>query len=337
MSHEMAFELIGDEARLLALEPDWQALFADAGQPSPFLDFDWVLMCWRRVAADGPHRPFVAAVREAGRLVLAIPLQRQRYRWFFQRYYGLQTLFPQYNDGLVAPGGATADWVEVLRRGLGRSSTASLLVLNRVPAGSPLFAALAGVAQQAKLTTASAVELGQGYDAYLSSFSRPTRSQIRRMQKLLARTGTVEWRNATAQTLAGDISWLLQSKRNWMPPHGRKLRDWLLSPNYEQELRDIAGTWIATGRMTLATIEAGGHPVASGLVLHAGTKAIFYVTTYNADYAAVSPGRMLAVWLIEQAAQRGGDFMDFMAGGWAWKDRLKTTDFIVWRLKLPLR
>jgi CelD/BcsL family acetyltransferase involved in cellulose biosynthesis len=225
----------------------------------------------------------------------------------------------------------------VLQRGLARTGLGRTLVLNRLPASSRLLEVLQPIARSSIFASVAAVALVAGFDAYLSALSGPTRNQIRRMEKRLAETGPVVMRNAVPESFDGDLDWILEHKRAWTPPGGRKLRDWIVLPGYERDVKDLGRKWIKSGQMTIGIIEAGGHRVAGGIVLATGGRSTFYLTTYDPEYAKVSPGRMLALWRLDHAARAGSTFFDFMAGRFEWKERLKTTDFDVLRLKVPLR
>jgi|GEM_PF-6618296 len=322
MPDSLDFELVTSEQRLLALEPEWRQLFEAAGRPSPFIDFDWVLMCWRQLAADGRNLPVVAIVRERGRLVLALALQRER-KGSFYRYAGAHTSLPTYDWPLVSPQGDPALWLNKVVEMVRRDWRCFGILLNRVREDAPIVPVLSAY-PHVRHNPRAVVELEGGFAAYMATFSAMSRQQVRRYQRRLIPGGNVPLRLSTAATYDADLDWLLLQKRAWTPPGSDTLHDWLVRSDYEQGLRDLCRRWIEDGRAQLGFIEADGRRVAGALSFVAGTDVIYYLITYDPQFATVSPGRMLTLKLIEHAAAKGCELFDFMGGQWEWKERLQT-------------
>src|SRR5690606_2825137 len=116
---------------------------------------------------------------------------RRRYRRWFHRYYGLSGSMPQYRDGLIRPSDAAdaARWINAMRHGVRRTPLDSLIVLMFAPSHSPFVQALATTAEPRLQGRIAAVDLSGGYASYFAAFSGKTRSQIRRMERLLDATG----------------------------------------------------------------------------------------------------------------------------------------------------
>lgn len=57
---------------LTALEAEWDVLYREAEPRNPFLSHAWTLACWRAQQADA--EPFVATLRDRGRLIAVAPL-----------------------------------------------------------------------------------------------------------------------------------------------------------------------------------------------------------------------------------------------------------------------
>ena len=337
MSRALRFERIETEAGLMALEGDWRALFAKAGAPSPFLDFDWVVMSFRRHLRGRHAVALIAVIRQDGALVMAAPLQEERYRWIFTRYHGLATVLPQTNEILHAPDGDVAAWLDCLRQRLARTLLHSTLVLDRIAAHFPVTQAVAAGVTTKVRGQVAIVDLARGFDDYFNAFSRDTRSQMRRFRRRLADRGEVVIRYANRDSFAADLRWLLDSKSAWTPPDDRRLKPWIVSADAEADLNWLAERWVDDGRLALCQIELDGRRIASGMALKTRSQVLFYATTYNSELAVISPGRMLALELIEWSARHGCATFDMMAGGWEWKRRLSNASYPLLRLKMPLR
>lgn len=331
----LVFERLDRLSDLDAIEGEWRALFEAAGQPSPFLQFDWVRMCFARRLADYPARPEVGIVRHDGALVLALPLHSTPHLVVFRRLYGLRTLMPQYTEALVAPGGDRSEAITVLVKGL-RRLTVRVLALNRLREASPLRSLLAPHAySEAIYTSAAVAELPDGYEAYFDSLGRKARWQARRMLKGMSEIGEVSFRLSAPDQFDTDLDWLLTCKRAWTPKTG-ELRPWLQSPGAEDDLRHIGRVGVAQGWVWLAQLEIGGRRAASCLAFTSRTEAVFYAIAHDPEFAEMSPGRTLVLKLIEYSANHGRPTIDFMAEANPMKERLKTGTINIFRQRVRL-
>ena len=333
MTAEFNFRRITTYDELVSIESEWRALYELAGQPSPFLDFDWVRMCWQQVVRRG-GTPLAALVQYDRRLVMAAALERRRFRVLFCRYYGLADLLPQHDDILLHPEGDASGWLRVLQRGLRSTLRDSAMLLPRLADHSSFAQRLLGSGRARARQQIAKVDLEHGYAAYLSHFSRPTRNQMRRMWRQLGEGARV--RHSDPDSFDSDFDWLLAQKRAWTPPGNAKLRAWLTDKATEDDFRLLARHWIASGKMRLGVLEGRGARVAAVLMLMAGEIAILYTTTYDPAMGGTSPGRTVALSMIEWSANNGHLTVDFMGGRSSWKDRLKTGDYTRYRYKLPL-
>jgi CelD/BcsL family acetyltransferase involved in cellulose biosynthesis len=334
---DRSFELVSSLEDFIALEPEWRALLAASSDPSWFLDPDWIAMVWRRVLADREPAPQIALVREGGRLVLALPLQRIPFRLPFTRWSGLWNPLPGYTEPLLAPEGDAAAWLRLVFARI-RGLTTRSLVLPRVRETSRFYGLIADrIRTRLDMGRAPVVDLANGYDAYFSTFTGPSRRQVSRMFRRLGDSGAVGFRVSTPQTFDADFSWFLEKKRAWTPPGGRPLRSWL-RPAYEGDLRSLAPRWVADGRMRLWQLEVGDRRVASALAFFTGKTAAFFAITYDRDpaFAHWSPGRLATLKMLEASAAAGITHYDFMAGEFDWKVRLGTSVAPVYRLRLSL-
>lgn len=325
MATALDTEIVRDEARLLALADEWTALWAHAANPSPFLHHDWITMCWRRVALTDPRAPSAAIVRHNGEAVLAAPLMPEQSLGIFRAHSGVRSLLPQYNDMLLREAADGSAALTALLGVLGRDPLSLRLRLNRLPSWSPLLTAIAPYAvAQSTIQPGALIDFPDGYDAYFEHFSRPTRSQYRRLARLLSEHGEVRLRQSDAPSFNADFDWLMAQKRAWTPPNGR-LRRWLVSTGVEADLRLLARRWIRSGRAWLSVLTAGDQRVAAALTLLGGMgEAVYFVITYDPAFARFSPGRMLTLMVVEALASHGMRRLDLMSGETEWKIRLAT-------------
>jgi len=200
----------------------------------------------------------------------------------------------------LADDGDGRGWLDAALHLLPRDRLSVGEVLTAVVAGTRLAAWIEHTADIAVTHGAQMIaNLEPGFDQYLATFSAAARTQLRRQQRQLGQNGSVPLRVSTVDTLEADIDWLLANKRAWEPPSGRKLHSWLTTPDGERRFRELACKWVPGGRMSLASIDMDGSPVAGGIVMLSAKEAIYYLVTYEPARASLSPGRLLTIALIE--------------------------------------
>ena len=331
---QLRAERIATLAQLAAIESEWRNLHQRARDASAYVDFDWVLMCWREQVETARHRPLIVTVRDGDRLVFCLPLQRERVVGMFGRYRALRSAMTQ-DAVALADDGDGGVWLDAALQLLRRDRLSLGVVLTGVVAGTRLAAWLEDTADSTAAHGAlTIVDLEPGFDPYLATFSAATRTQLRRQQRQLGQDGSVPLRFSTVDTLEADIDWLLAHKRAWEPPSGRKIHDWLTTPDGERRFRELARKWVPDGRMSCAFIEVDGTPVAGGMVLLSAKEVIYYLVTYDPAWANLSPGRLFTIALIEWAATNDFEVFDMMGGTFEWKARLKTGDRPIRRYEL---
>lgn len=316
--------LITEDADLVALRSEWDALWK-ISSALPFAHFDWVWMAWQRRKLYAAQGPVVGIVRDNGRLVVAAPLLRRREFLLFRRLEGLRTLLPQYSDVLVASDGDPGQWTEALMAELGHHGGARNLYFELLASTSPMAKALAPRAQLNRIALeTTGADLSGGFEPYFASFSRSARWEYRRKLRSMEEAGGIELTVSTPESLREDLGWMMQTKRAQKRPRGQRLRPWMRSRACENDLGAICLKWIGTEMMWLPTLRIGGKRAAAGLAFAGGGQAIGYVIAFDPAFGEHSPGRMLALMMIEHAAKTGLTRFDFMAGRSEWKDRLST-------------
>jgi CelD/BcsL family acetyltransferase involved in cellulose biosynthesis len=330
-------ELIDRLADVDASEMEWQNLFVEAGAPSPFLDFDWMRMCFARLAT-GRRQPVLALVREHGKLILGLPLRRRRHWLVLRRYFGLETVLPQHTDGLVAPGGDRSAAVAALLGRLGRDPLVESIGFNSLPELSPLAELVRYRSRPDRsFSAASHVDMPDGFSAYFANFDSGSRRQVRRMARLMDERGGLVLRLSTPERFDADLDWLLARKRSWTPPGGEAMRAWLTTDSAENDLRVLGRKWLGNGKAHLGQLEVGGERAASSLFLVAGHEATAYVIAYDQRFAQTSPGRILMLRMLEYLSDRGVTACDMMKGSYDWKVRLRTGTRSIERVRLRPR
>ncbi len=188
---EMSVDLLRGEAQITAIAQEWRALFDRAAAPHQVFQSPAFLELWMRHYADERTEPLLLTGRMDGRLVIAMPLVRQRVMGLaVLRCMGLPVA--QFSDCIAEHGvpQALADDLWAAVRGLG----ADLLELRRVREDSALARLLpAGEfefePQQSPFATLS-IHVGDNGEPG-EVYSAKYRSNVRRRMRRLAELGDV--------------------------------------------------------------------------------------------------------------------------------------------------
>ena len=281
----------------------WDAfLRADPSLASPFLTPEFAL------AVDGTRDDArVAVVEDAGQTVA-----------FFA--------FTSAEDGTGAPIGATiCDAQALVARegfewdppGLVRDAGLTSWSFDHLVATQQPFARF-----HHELHSSPLVDLASGHDAYLADVRERSKDVLaqaaRRRRKLGREVGevVVEWQTHDAATLDTLFAWKSAQYREtgvW----DRFDQPWIVDV-----VRALAAT--SSDRLTglLSTLRAGEHVVAVHFGLLGPDRLVWWFPAYDADFGSYSPGLILLLDLVAEAAARGLTLVDLGRGEHHYKLRV---------------
>lgn len=307
--------VLDSDAGLLALAPEWEALWRRVPRASPFMAPAWLLAWWRQF---GTGAPVVAVQREAGRLVGVLPL-------YLLQETDCRKLLPigagttDQLDALLSPGVAVGPLVQAaLDRA--RQAGADVCDLIEVPPGSALHG-IAPSGWSMHWTDGSpcpVLALPTTIPGLATVLPANTLRKLRMNRNRAARAGGVRIATADAGTVGPMLETLIRLHRSrWLAQaeHGV-----LTDPKVLAFQREAAPALLQAGVLRLQTLEAGGVTVAACYTLLAGDdRILFYLSGYDPAFAAISPGTLLLASLIEQAIAEGRREADFLRGREAYK------------------
>jgi CelD/BcsL family acetyltransferase involved in cellulose biosynthesis len=281
----------------------WDAfLRADLSLASPFLTHEFAL------AVDGARDDArVAIVEDAGQPV-----------GFFA--------FTLSQDGAGTPIGATiCDAQALVARGgfewdpaeLVRDAGLTSWSFDHLVAAQQPFARF-----HRELHSSPLVDLASGHDAYLADVrarSKDVLAQVaRRRRKLGREVGdvVVEWQTTDATALDTLFAWKSAQYREtgvW----DRFDQPWIVDV-----VQALAAT--SSDRLTglLSTLRAGDHVVAVHFGLLGHDRLVWWFPAYDAEYGSYSPGLILLLDLVAEAAERGLTLVDLGRGEHHYKLRV---------------
>jgi CelD/BcsL family acetyltransferase involved in cellulose biosynthesis len=307
-----------------ACREEWDALAVASGQP--FAAPAWVLAWWRNLRPERARLRLVL-VREKSRLVGLVPLFAIG-RSHYTLGGGLAPVEPLSRPGLAQ---------EVARAAAGALAERRPTMIELEAHGSsPSWAALLGEAWPGRgarcwlrsEAVVPRVDLGDGFDDWMSSRSASFRREIRRKQRKLREAGGA-FRFATAQSIERDVSTFLRLHRRRLTATSGETS--LGDEGIERFLVDAGEDLLDSGRFRLLCLDLEGKTIATQLLLVAGREVSAWNSGFDEAFAQHSPSIQCIVEGLRDAADRGGRTMSLGQGAHDYKfrfadqrDRLET-------------
>ena len=304
--------------QLEAIRDEWDALSAPL--QSPLLDHDWFLSCAEAFYGDGDLR--VVTTRHRQVLVGAAPLVMEQSTGGGRlRLMGVSKLYEP-SSWLSASAGAMPELIDQVLR-LGHP-----MILQRMPADSPVALALAGTPRHRALTLvrstapALAVVTTGSWDAYHRSLSSQITTNLRRVRKKAeAALGRITVERLSPSPSEVDASLEMVSAiegSGWKGRRGSSLAS-------RDDLRDFFRRYChraaAKRRLRVSTLKFGSDVAAVELSVEAYRRMWQLKIGYQDGLSAYYPGLQLTESSIRDAFDRGLDAYEFLGSAAAWEER----------------
>jgi CelD/BcsL family acetyltransferase involved in cellulose biosynthesis len=289
----------------------WEDLRAASRLRSPFLSWIWQMEWIHAFAAD--RRLELRAVQDAdGTLVGVLPL--------FEAGPGLQRIVggadvSDYLDLLAVAGREEEVWMALLQA---RAAERDTWQLHAVPAASPTVTALPGLAAACGLHAAVTVEercpvldLPESWDDYLAALPAKHRHELQRKTRRLRREAgdarvSVARRREEIETRFGDFLDLHRRSRVG--------KERFMDARMEKFFRRVVTELTDAGGAALWFLDLPSGPAAGFVVLEWDDTVGLYNSGFHPDRAALAPGLVLLVHIVEDAILRGKRRFDFLRG-----------------------
>jgi CelD/BcsL family acetyltransferase involved in cellulose biosynthesis len=320
---ELTVSVLDGFEAFMALESEWRALHAAAAHPHTCLRHSWLRLCWTLVRQRFPNRLKTVLVREAGELVMAGAFVLGL-RGVTPVLRFLTSGMPQCEDVLWRRTPRSTEHAALLIAALRRNLIPHRLRFEQMPHDSPFYAALAAAPLRRRRRAEKPISYltmadHAGYEGYLASLSHKLRDDHRRRLRRLAERDDFSIRLEEGAEQAATLAWMFNRKRLWLDEKQRTA-GWLTNGLIDRFLPallasgDAPETWILTLRI--------GTIAAAALVLIERDVAIFSHFAFDPAFGKQSPGRTLALRLIEMCFERGFRELD-MGQITPWKHRLQ--------------
>jgi CelD/BcsL family acetyltransferase involved in cellulose biosynthesis len=317
----------------------WRRLTQTCLEPNIFLDPDFALSAARHIAKRAPRFLFVWEDRADAprRLVGLSPLADQG---AFGRLWPTRVWTHEQaplGTPLIDRDGAADILAAILVHCRPHLSPGAGLLFGLLAQDGPFARLLTSTAEAMKLPTRVYVARPR---ACLSAGTREAISANRR-RKLKKARAALEARGRlrlTISRVAGEIeaatqAFLTLEAKGWK---GRRGTAFLKSPARTALVRDVAEKLAAAGKYFVVSLALDEHPLAMALILETGGRAFWWKIAYDEDFAAFSPGVLLAQE-VTQVLLRDPRiaFTDSCTSGeqpmieHIWSERMPIVDFLI--------
>ena len=288
---------------LLALEPEWDALWRATPGATPFQSPQWLLPWWHVFGTD---RPRIGIWRTEGRLTGLLPAY----------------ILPGTPAKLLPIGAGITDTLGPLGTGttpmlhavLARAAVDGIdrCDLIETPPNSPLRTAPAPAGWTATWSDISACPV-----LTLPGVPAAQRRKLRMSRNRAERAGGYTVHHATTETLARDLATLITLHQSRWTGNGEP--GVLADPAVNAFHHRAAPGLLASGLLRLAVLHLNDAPAAVALTLLDRTRIHFYLSGYDTAQAFTSPGTILLGALLDQAEAEGRTEAHFLRGREAYK------------------
>ncbi len=321
-----SISVIAERTAFDALEAEWIELDHAAEGATFFQSFAWC-----RAVFDHHERcgqafdPLVLTLREGGRLVGLLPLQRVDFG-LTRIATGFGEPYQQYTDVLLAPAApanTAARLLDAAHR-LPKVDGVSLLKVRDDCALAPLLRARNAICSNEDAAPFVDLRPYPDFQAYLATINAKTRKNMRNTKNRIARNGTLahrvvsdpaEMRELVERSHAGRERWLADQGLT-----SRAFRD----QSFGAFSAAVAGPESALSVLAM-TLTVDGRPIADQWGFVHNGRYYAYVATWAQEYEEASPGKLHLEQVIRACHERGIGIADFLMPAarykFTWTDR----------------
>ncbi|MDP9055241.1 MAG: GNAT family N-acetyltransferase [Acidobacteriota bacterium] len=338
-------ETVSNAAEFGALESEWNSLLQSSAADCFFLTFEWLATWWKHLG--GEHTLAIRTVRVGGLLVAIAPLAMRRARPLeghllpALEFLGSGFAGSDYLD-LIVREGYEESAIGALARELRASNSVSAftLRLSNVRQPDSLAARLMALlrtdgwhADEIQINVCPFIELeGHSWDSFLGSLGSETRYNFNRKWKRLNRDFTVEFDEATRETVSESIALLIaQHNQRWRDRGGSDAFHTAALPAFHRDICEIA---LGRGWLRLYTLKLNGSAAASLYgFLYRGTFN-FYQSGFDPAFEKHSVGFLTMGCAIQKALAEGAREYDLLHGNESYKSHWTSQSRPLGRLEI---
>lgn len=319
------FEIVTDDARLAEIGPSWNILWR-RGSGLIFQSHDWISAWWATVPGRERRQLRIGLIWRGDELLAIQPLAIQRRKGMRFLEWAANDC-SDYADILLDPRcsiqALSRLWHELISRG-----GFDLYFLNRLRPDA-VFRALLDSPDAPRLSPNHRTEVcshiagdwtsgSQWFDAQ----SKKTRQNYRRGRKALEEAGNITFRLLPLdEPVAPVLARLAELKRKWLV---RNARESTLFDEGAPALPALVQVLADAGAVRVFVLECDGAVIAISVNFVQHRTLMAFLTTYDPDFEAGSPGMVLLMDYVQWSIDHGLEMVDFLCGEEPFKQKFAT-------------
>ncbi len=338
----MQLKIIQDSSEFDKIGTEWNALLAKSASHVPFLRHEYLSAWWKTLGGGEWAQGDLYIILGLGadkNFSAAAPLFKTttadgQLAFLFLGSFEIS----DYLD-FICPPDLTFEFLEAVFDHLGQlpATDWSVLDLYNLLEDSASLAAIQQLAEQKgwaysaeKIQPAPAIELAATWDEYLAGIVKKQRHEIRRkIRRAESHSEPVRWYIVEdPQTLDAEMEAFLA-----LMAYDAEKEAFLTDVMRTQMKKSVHAAFEA-GWLQLAFLEVGGEKAAAYLNFDYANRVWVYNSGINFKFSNLSPGWVLAGYLIQWAIENGREVFDFMRGDEVYKYRLGGVDRFVLRVQI---
>lgn len=313
-------EVVRDVGGFPPLRDGWNALLKASRSFSAAQSYDYALAAWRSIP-DGEAELAIINIWRGERLICVWPLK-------VGRLGGLRVAMhlgigDEYAGPLILEDRYTRSAATLaLRAALRLADTVEIYAADPKSEFIAVARAARNIKYRSRINSpAVAVGAAPSFDEWLAGKSKSFRQGLAYERRRLAKLGGLE-----TVTTSGDdgrqlVEWLFAGKRQLLSGRG-KTDSWVFRPQSEALLKRLLADGAAGVFGSALCLD--GKIIAGSVCFRSSGAIEFFMTGFDPEYAAYSPGNLLIEDLARMAASEGRDF-DFRVTQDAYKMRWADT------------
>lgn len=319
--NDLTFQIIRTKAAFEALEPGWNALFAEnADGPQLFLSFNW-LWHWVNQLKKPEHELLIAVALKAGEPVIIAPL-------CLQKRLGLKIItwagapVSQYGDILIKDDVDNLTSLKEAFKYLVEEIRPDIFHLRKVRFDAAITPFLENnAATILEETAAPYIEIlgAENFSEFNKRYSQRSRKSKRRHRRKLEEHGPVEFEIfKEGPEAAAAASHAIRLKRQWLKEMN------IISPAFQNDLIDnfFKAAAASTSRpvgLRVSELKVSGAPVALEIGIEHKNHYGAHLGAYDPAFTAHSPGTLQMQDTIAALIEDGVEIIDLFAPGDSYK------------------
>jgi CelD/BcsL family acetyltransferase involved in cellulose biosynthesis len=319
----MTIDIISDSRDLVALQPEWDALWSSVRSPGYQQSYTFARICLQEIHNDQRSPLRCIVVRQSGKVVLIWPLLIRRVA-LVKILSPLWSTGAEYTEPLVQDGPGGLDLVSSAWLSARSKIAADIISMPQLKVGSYLHTVVSREnPADVETDTCYVIQWDKkwtDWDSYCKAVStgHDSKQTRRRKRKKLEEQGEIEFQILTASSeTAALIDWTLQHKRDWAE-RVNKRGSWLYSESYRNFLVALFSSESAGQTFAIFLLKINGIPISTKLVAYNKKKLDWIITAFDAAWGRYSPGSLLDEYCVHWTFEKGLE-LDFGPGPVAYK------------------